>query len=106
MKTTPIYLDDKFMPVYKFILVFAFMLGSASILAGIGYGVFTYAQTELSFSSSMYAGLILFLKGAGISAMISFIGFLAFWNKHQIAYENCKNSNSKSCSEMGYFSFA
>lgn len=106
MNNTPIFLNDIFMPIYKFILVFAFLLCFASILAGIGYGLLNYTITELSFASSMYVGLILFLKGATLSAVISFISFLAFWKKHQITYQNCKQRRSENCNELGFYSLA
>jgi len=106
MNDTPIYLADMFMPIYKFALVFAFLFGFTSVLAGVGFGLFNYFTTELSLSSSMYMGLILFLKGAGISAAISFISFMAFWKKHQIAYRNCKETRTENCYEKGFFSLA
>ena len=106
MQNTPFYLSDFFMPVYKFLLIFAFMLGFASIFTGIGYGVYIYIQTDTSFLSSMYSGFLLFLKGSGVAALSTLIGFLAFWRKHQIAYDNCKNGYSTSCQEMGFFRFA
>ncbi len=106
MKSTPFYLNDMFMPLYKFLLIFAFMLGFASIFTGIGYGLFTYIETDLSFASSLYSGFLLFLKGAGISAVISLVGFLAFWKKHQIAHENCKKGHITECQKTGLFRFA
>jgi len=106
MQNTPFYLNDTLMPVYKFALIFAFMLGLASIFAGTGYGLYTYAATELSFASSMYSGLLLFLKGAALTSAISFVGFFAFWKKHQIAYYNCQKSQGKNCFEIGIFNFA
>ena len=106
MRDTPIYLNNIIMPIYKFLLVFAFLFGFSSILAGIGYGLFTYLTAELSFVSSMYMGFVLFLKGAALSAMISFVGFMAFWKKHQITYLNCKKSKTNNCDELGFFSLA
>ena len=106
MQNTPPYLSDILMPVYKIALIFAFMLGFASIFTGIGYALYTYAATELSFVSSMYSGLVLFLKGAALSATISFIGFFAFWKKHQIAFKNCQNSQDKNCFKPGFLNFA
>ena len=106
MQNTPLYLSDRLMPVYKFALIFSFMLGFASIFAGVGYALYTYSATELSFASSMYCGLILFLKGAGITASISFVSFLAFWKKHQIAFNNCQKSQDKNCFKPGFLNFA
>ena len=106
MNKTPPSISDIIMPIFKFAFIFSFMLGFASIFAGIGYGIFTYATTELSFLSSMYAGLILFLKGAGLTAVISFIAFMAFWKKHQIDFEKCKKRGSKDCTQLGFFNFA
>jgi len=106
MNKTPPSASDIIMPIFRFALIFSFMLGFASIFAGIGYGIFTYATTELSFLSSMYAGLILFLKGAGLTAVISFISFMAFWKKHQIAYEKCQKSGVKDCNRLGFINFA
>lgn len=106
MHKTPIYLSDSLMAVYKFALLFAFMLSIASIFTGVGFGIFTYFQSELSFASAMYEGFVLFLKGVGIAALVSFISFLAFWKKHQIAYKNCMQSNKSNCNEIGFFQFA
>jgi len=106
MEKTPPSISDMIMPIFKFALIFSFMLGFSSIFAGIGYGIFTYITSELSFLSSMYTGLILFLKGAGLTAIISFIAFMAFWKKHQIDYEKCQNSGSKDCHQLGFFNFA
>lgn len=106
MQTVPPYLSDTIMPLYKFALIFAFMLGFASIFTGIGYALYTYASTELSFLSSMYLGFILFLKGAGLTAVISFFGLMAFWKKYKISLQNCKESQSKNCFDLGFFNYA
>ena len=106
MNNTPTYLSDVFMPVYRFALVFAFLFAFASVLVGIGYGLFNYSTTELTFASSMYAGFIIFLKGASLSAVISFISFMAFWKKYQAAYDECKESKSNNCKEIGLFGLA
>ena len=97
MKNTPIYLSDAFMSIYRMALMFSFMLGFASIFAGIAYALFM---------SSAYIGFLLFLKGAAISAAISFIGFMGLWKKHQLAFENCKENKTSNCMELGYFNFA
>jgi len=106
MQHTPLYLSDTIMPLYKFALIFAFMLGFSSVIAGLGYGLYTYGVTELSLASSMYAGLILFLKGAALTALISFFSFIAFWKKHQIKLKKCQESQHKNCYELGFFNFA
>ena len=106
MNKTPPSVSNLIMPIFRFALIFSFMLGFASIFAGVGYGIFTYITTELSFVSSMYAGLILFLKGAGLTAVISFIAFFAFWKKHQVAYEKCQKTAAKDCNRLGFINFA
>jgi len=106
MNKTPSTISDKIMPLFRFALIFSFMLGFASIFAGIGYGVYSYAATDLSLASSMYSGLILFLQGAALASAISFLSFLAFWKKHQIKYEECKKTKSKECQQLGFFKFA
>ncbi len=107
MKLLPFYLNDSIMPIYRTLLVLAFLLGFSSLLVGLGFAIFTYASTELSFSTSAYHGLILFLKGAGLSALFGFIGFYAFWKRHHILYENCRKSHTAEyCGELGFFNFA
>jgi len=106
MQNKPFYFSDTFMSVYRFLLIFAFMLGFASIFAGIGYGLYTFVATDFSFATSMYLGLVLFLKGAAITAILSFIGFFAFWKRHQVAYENCQKSGAQNCHELGFFRLA
>ena len=97
MKNTPLYLNDAFMSIYKFALMFSFMLGLSSIFAGIAYALF---------ASSFYLGFLLFLKGAGLTAFISFIGFMGLWKKHQLDFENCKESKTKNCISLGFFNLA
>ncbi len=106
MQKTPIYLNDSMMLIYKFALIFALILSVASIFVGIGYGAITYLQSELSFSSALYEGFVLFLKGAAIAAFISFASFMAFWKKHQIVYRNCKQNQASNCNEIGFFRLA
>ncbi len=106
MQSTPPFLADAVMPIYKAALLFAFMLGIASVLTGFGYSIFTFIQTDISISAAIYSGFFVFLKGAVLTAFISFIGFLAFWKKHQIQYNNCKASPSARCNEIGFFNFA
>lgn len=106
MQKTPIYLSASLMAFYRFALLFAFMLSIASIFTGIGFGLFTYFDSEISFASAMYEGFLLFLKGSGIAAVISFVSFLAFWKKHQIDYKNCMQSDENNCNKIGFFQFA
>lgn len=103
MQKTPIYLNDSMMPVYKFALIFALILSVSSIFVGTGYGIFTYVYSELSFSSALIEGLVLFLKGAAIAALIGFVGFMAFWKKYQITYLNCRQNNESKCDKIGFF---
>ena len=106
MQSTPSYLSDSIMPLYKTALVFAFMLGVSSVFAGLGYSVYTFFQTDLAISSALFSGLIIFLKGAALTALISFTSFMAFWKKHQIKYQNCKTSQATNCNDIGFFHFA
>jgi len=106
MQSTPLYLSDSIMPLYKTALVFAFMLGASSVLAGLGYSVYTLLQTELTVSLALFSGLIVFFKGAALTALISFTSFMAFWKKHQIKYNNCKASQATNCNDIGFFRFA
>ena len=97
MKNTPLYLNDSFMSVYKFALMFSFILGFASIFVSIAYAIF---------ASSLYLGFILFIKGAGLTAVISFIGFMGLWKKHQLNLENCKENKTENSTELGFFNLA
>ncbi|PHR54073.1 MAG: hypothetical protein COA44_14465 [Arcobacter sp.] len=97
MKNTPLYLNDAFMSIYRFALMFSFMLGFSSIFAGMAYALFT---------SSIGLGFFLFIKGAGITALISFIGFIGLWKKHQFEFEKCKENKTEHCRELGFFSLA
>ena len=97
MKTLPFYLSESFMPLYKAALIIAFMLAISSILVSIAYTMYL---------GSFYAGLILLAKGLGLSAALSFIGFMGFWKKYQIEFNYCKNSNSAYCNQMGFFNLA
>lgn len=106
MRSTPIYLSDSIMPLYKTALVFAFMLGISSVIASFGFSVFTLITTDLGISAALFSGFIIFLKGATLTAVISFISFMAFWKKHQIQYNNCKSSQATNCNEIGLFRFA
>lgn len=106
MQKTPIYLSDRVMPIYKFALIFAFLLSLASIFVGMGFGLFVYLYSELSFASALAEGVLLFLKGAAIAALISFVSFLAFWKKYQIRYHNCLENDGSDCKEIGFFRLA
>lgn len=106
MQKTPIYLSDRVMPIYKFALTFAFLLSLASIFAGIGFGLFVYTGSGLSFASALAEGVLLFLKGAAIAALISFVSFLAFWKKYQIRYYNCLENHESDCKEINFFRLA
>jgi hypothetical protein len=105
MQSTPLYLSNSIMPIYRTALVFAFMLGLTSVLTAIGYTIFTYITGDLSFSAAIYHGFVVFFKGALITASISFIGFIAIWKKHQIKYNNCKYSRGTNCENIGKFNF-
>ncbi len=107
MKKLPFYLNDSLVPFYRVVLVLAFLLSFSSMLVGAGFTIVTYISSELSFSASLYQGFILFLKGAALSALLGFTGFLAFWKRHQIMYENCQDSHKQSdCNKIGFFTFA
>ena len=106
MRATPPYLSDLLMPLFKTALVFAFMLGVASVIAGLGFCVFTFITTDLSITTVLFSGFMVFLKGAALTASISFISFIAFWKKHQIKYNNCKYSQSTNCDKIGLYRFA
>jgi len=97
MRSTPIYLNDRFMSIDRFAIMFSFMLGFASIFVSIIYALFT---------SSAYLGLMLFFKGAGISALFSTVGFLGLWKRHQLEFENCQKTQGKNCFDLGFFSLA
>ncbi|MDF1881251.1 hypothetical protein JHD50_08040 [Sulfurimonas sp. MAG313] len=106
MHSTPTYLHDKMMPIYRYALIFSFMLGFASLLAGIGFSIFTYAVSDLSFFSSVYIGFILFLKGVAIASTVSFLSFFAFWNKYQLRLESCQSQENHNCFKLRIFDFA
>jgi len=106
MQSTPVLLSDSIMPLYKIALTFALMLGMASVIVGVGYVLFNYFQTDLAFTTAMFDGFVLFLKGAALTAVISFISFFAFWKKHEIQYNNCKASKGTNCNDLGLFRFA
>jgi predicted membrane protein len=106
MRKTPFYLNDLFMPLYKAALILAFMLGFASIFTGIGYGIYTYMQSDLGFLASMFEGFVLFLKGAGVTAAISFIAFFALWKRYQIRHANAEETSNHPFEELGLFRFA
>jgi len=97
MNNTPLYLNNSFISMYKFALMFSFLLGFSSIFIGIAYALYT---------SSTLLGFLLFLKGAGIAALISSIGFIGLWKKHQLEFEKCKENKSTHCIELGFFSLA
>jgi hypothetical protein len=106
MQSTPFYLSDFIMPFYKATLIFAFMLGASSVLAGISYSIYTMIQTDLTISTSLFHGFIIFLEGTALTAIISFTSFMAFWKKHQIKYNNCKELQATNCNDIGFFRFA
>lgn len=106
MQKTPIYLSDRVMPIYKFALIFAFLLSLASIFVGMGFGLFVYLDSGLSFADALSEGVLLFLKGAAIAAFISFVSFLAFWKKYQIRYHNCLENRESDCKDIGFFRLA
>jgi len=97
MQSTPFYLSDSFMPFYKTVLILAFMLSISSVFVAVAYALFT---------SSLIAGAILLVKGLALGASLSLFGFLAFWKKHHIQFENCKSTQGYNCNELGYFNFA
>jgi hypothetical protein len=97
MKSTPFYLSTTMMPFYKASIILAAMLGVSSFFVSIVYALFT---------GSLTVGLILLLKGLALSATLSTIGFLAFWKKHQIEFENCKANNGINCYDAGLYHFA
>lgn len=106
MQKTPIYLSDRVMPIYKFALIFAFLLSLTSIFVGIGFSLFVYLDSGLSFAAALLEGSLLFLKGAAIAALISFVSFFAFWKKYQIRYHNCLENRESDCKDIGFFRLA
>ncbi|MBE0499176.1 MAG: hypothetical protein IBX43_08060 [Campylobacterales bacterium] len=106
MQKTPIYLSDKVIPIYKFALIFAFLLSLASFFVGMGFGLFVYLDSGLSFADALIEASLLFLKGAAIAAFIGFVSFLAFWKKYQIRYHNCLKNRVSDCKEISFFRLA
>jgi hypothetical protein len=106
MQKTPIYLSNRVMPIYKFALIFAFLLSLASIFVGMGFGLFVYLDSGLSFTGALSEGFSLLFKGAAIAALVSFASFLAFWKKYQIRYHNCLENDGSDCKEIGFFRLA
>lgn len=106
MQSTPFYLSDSIMSLYKTTLIFAFMLGASSVLAGTGYSIYSMLQTDVTVSTALFNGFIVFLKGTALTAIISFTSFMAFWKKHQIKYNNCKATQGTNCNDIGFFHFA
>ncbi len=106
MQSTPTLLSDNLMPIYKTAMFFSFILGIASILVGFGYMVFANLFADVALSSAAFSGFILFLKGAGLAASISFVSFFAFWKRHEIKFNNCRESKSTNCTDIGLFHFA
>jgi len=97
MRKIPLLLSDQVMPVYKFALIFSFMLGFASVFTGIIYALFM---------SSASLGFILFIKGAALTAIISSFGFAGLWKRHQLNYEHCRENNTTDCMDLGFFNLA
>jgi hypothetical protein len=106
MKSMPFYLSDAIMPLYKVALVIAFLIGASSIFVPMGYTLCGFVFNDLALIQAAYSGFMIFLKGIALTAVIGCSTSFAFWKRHQINYENCKQSNRNDCMDLSFFHFA